>query len=169
MYRFACPNCNCLLEGPESKAGEVITCPKCREHIVVPMPKSRIIVTCPGCGRQIPLRPEELSIAIQCVRCDTNFVPTSPAPPPALLGVTNPGARPELDPVHLAGTVCSILSIIFGSIGCLGPWLGLFGVMWAIIGLVLSRNKTLGSIGIAVSVFGTATGMILRFVGVRIV
>ena len=82
MLHFTCPNCNAHLEGPDNKAGKLISCPQCRQRITVPAPESAITVSCPGCGRRIPLKAEELSITIQCSRCDTCFIPAEPASPP---------------------------------------------------------------------------------------
>jgi hypothetical protein len=64
-----------------------------------------------------------------------------------------------------AGSVCSILSVIFGGIAFLlcPPLFGLAGLTLGIIGTVLSQNKTLGIIGIVLSVVGTIFGMMLGF------
>jgi hypothetical protein len=61
------------------------------------------------------------------------------------------------------GRTCSILSIIFGAVAFLFCPIvfGLAGFVLGIIGVVQSKNKTAGVIGIVLSVVGTVVGMIL--------
>lgn len=63
------------------------------------------------------------------------------------------------------GYVCSLLSCIFGGVAavflfCGWPF-GLAGLVLGIIGTSLSKNKTLGIVGIVVSIVGTVLGLIL--------
>jgi hypothetical protein len=58
-----------------------------------------------------------------------------------------------------------VLSCIFGGIALLlcPPLFGLAGLVLGIVSVCLSRNKTLGIVGIVASVLGTVLGMILGF------
>ena len=70
---------------------------------------------------------------------------------------------PVITAENPTGRTCSILSICFGAIAFLlfpivfGP----AGLVLGIIGVVNSKNKSSGTIGIIVSVIGTIVGMII--------
>jgi hypothetical protein len=69
-----------------------------------------------------------------------------------------------------AGQICSILSIVSGAIAFLfcPPLFGITGLVLGIIGTNISSRKTLGIIGIVVSVVGTIAGIALGvFVALR--
>jgi hypothetical protein len=62
-----------------------------------------------------------------------------------------------------AGSVCSILSVIFGCIAFLAcpPFFGIAGFILGVIGTCLSENKVTGILGIILSVIGGIVGMFL--------
>lgn len=73
-----------------------------------------------------------------------------------------PESPPDSDP---AGNVCSVLSCIFGGVSFVflfcPPFFGLVGLILGIVGVSLSRDKTMGAIGIVLSVLGSGVGTIL--------
>jgi hypothetical protein len=62
-----------------------------------------------------------------------------------------------------AGKVCSILSVVFGGVAFIfcPPLFGLAGLVLGIRGVVLSKNKALGIVGIVLSVIGAVVGMFI--------
>jgi hypothetical protein len=64
-----------------------------------------------------------------------------------------------------AGTVCSVLSVIFGCVAFLlcPPLFGMAGLVLGIVGTIISPNKAVGVVGIVLSVIGTIVGMIVGF------
>ncbi|MBI3408272.1 MAG: DUF4339 domain-containing protein [Planctomycetes bacterium] len=71
--------------------------------------------------------------------------------------------RPRRPKENQAGYVCSLLSCIFGGVAIVfcPPLFGLAGLVLGVVGTSLSRNKTLGIVGIVVSVVCTILGMII--------
>jgi hypothetical protein len=130
--------------------------PVLSEHVVTeiagspgsgaPPPPAEELKPCPMCGEMIRAN------ALKCRFCGEIF----DEPP-------RPAAGRKRRKKSSAGRVCSILSIIFGSIAFIlfPPLFGMAGVILGIVGVIQSKSKTRGVIGIVVSVFGTIIGMIL--------
>jgi hypothetical protein len=74
-----------------------------------------------------------------------------------------PRRRPRRQGETGAGKVCSILSVIFGGVAFVlcPPIFGLAGLILGIVGTSLSKDKSLGILGMCLSVAGTIVGMII--------
>lgn len=71
--------------------------------------------------------------------------------------------RPRRQSEHQAGHICGILACIFGGIAFLfcPPLFGIAGLVLGIISVCLCKDKTLGIVGIVLSVIGAGIGMII--------
>jgi hypothetical protein len=70
-------------------------------------------------------------------------------------------------PDNGVASTCSILSVVFGSIAfcLLPPVFGLAGLILGVVGICLSKEKTVPIIGVSLSVTGAIGGMILGYYG----
>ncbi len=170
MIRFSCPVCKASLQSRDEDSGTKFACPSCGQRLQVPpppTPKKTVL------GEPLPA-PNKTVLG---------------APEPEISLVRNPHSRGESDetdsnyddyddnrsqrrtgrrpkPNSGAGSVCSILSVVFGCIAFLlcPPLFGIAGLVLGIVGTILSENKTLGVVGIVLSVLGTVFGLTLGFI-----
>jgi predicted Zn finger-like uncharacterized protein len=169
MLILTCPQCRAKLKADPAIAGKAVRCSNCSTTFVAAAAEAEFAPVEP------PRRQPDVGFAT-----NPPPVPFDPEPP-----VTRPSRkrydddldddfddddyqrprrrRRRRDEQNSGGHVCSILSCVFGGIAFLvcPPIFGIAGLVLGIIGVCLSRDKTLGSIGIVVSALGMIFGMAL--------
>lgn len=159
--RFRCEQCGRRLNAPTSLAGTTATCPACKKLTGIPRDRPEDVFGDPiPALRRPPLLDEE----------DTRPLPPRPTAPAAAVQVISYAASPASRNAE-AGRVCSILSIIFGATGCLlcPIVFAVPGLVLGIIGIVLSDRRTLGVVGVVLSVLSVPIAIALTQFGIGFV
>jgi len=138
-----------------------VICEACRQRSTIPETLENLELPCPHCGKitsMVRSRPAERSRRIPSREKDQSDFDFDGPDEDSRYDTYARRSR-ESD----AAKTCSVLSIVCGCVAFLlcPPLFGLAGLILGIIGVVLSRDKSLGIIGIVVSVIGTIVGMIV--------
>ncbi len=147
MIRFACPACRKTLKSPPGTAGTKAVCPKCGQKVRVPGSNKTTL--------GLPVLEEIPASA------DAPAIPASPDDADAAAYAPLPADDPTPD--NAGGRVCGILSCVFGGVAALicPPLFGVVGLALGVLSIILCKNKTLGAVGVVVSVGGMLIGMML--------
>jgi len=110
----------------------------------------------------------KLGRLVSCPKCHFQFEASGNLVPDAdVIVVGRESGKPNLPSLAptqtssiKAGRVCSILSLIFGGVGFLIPFVGFAGLALGILGVCLSKRKAEGLLGITISIMSSLLGLL---------